>query len=75
MLFLKRDFTLFGAVCLQGILGGGAPSPPPVVAPPVMPVQNSAAIAAAKQKQLSSMYAQSGRQSTILTDDNDKFGG
>ena len=74
MLFLKRDFTLYGAVHLNGIFGG-APSPPPVVAPPVMPVQNSAAIAAAKQKQLSAMYAQSGRQSTILTDDNDKLGG
>lgn len=61
---------------MSGIFGGSAPAaPPPIAAPAVMPVQNAQAIQAAKQKQLQTMYAQSGRQSTILTDNSDKFGG
>ena len=54
------------------------PSPPPITPPAVMPTPDDAAVQAAKLRQQQAMQAQSGRQSTILTDNggkSDKLGG
>lgn len=62
---------------MTGLFGGSAPKPPPIQPPAVMPTPDDAAIKAAKQRQLASIMARSGRQSTVLTDNsgqNDKLG-
>ena len=51
----------------MGGLFGGAPKPAPVPAPAVMPVADDAAIQAAKRQKQAAVMAQSGRASTIYT--------
>lgn len=56
------------------LFSGGAKAP--TVAPTaVAPVANQGQVAQAQQNQLTSLMSRSGRQSTILTDNTNKFGG
>lgn len=52
---------------MGGLFGGGAPKAPVIPAPIVMPTENSAAITQAQTAQMQKAAAQSGRASTILT--------
>lgn len=51
---------------MGGLMGGG-PKMPVIPAPVVMPMENSAAVTEAQRKQLALASEQSGRASTILT--------
>lgn len=57
-------------------LGQLATSAPDAIdVPKVMPVTDSALTAEAKRRQIIAAQERGGRASTILTDDNEKFGG
>lgn len=52
---------------MAGLMGGGAPKAPVIPAPIVMPTENTQAVTQAQQQQLMAASAQSGRASTILS--------
>jgi hypothetical protein len=66
-----------GAVA--GAAAGGAfskkPDPAEAPKPTVMPVINDAAVANARRRSLAQQLGRRGRQSTILTAEEDKLGG
>lgn len=51
------------------------PKEPKVSTPSVMPTEDSALVAEAKRRTLVAQAAKGGRMSTIMTDDDDSFGG
>ena len=66
MLFVRRDFSLFGNACHKGILFPSAPPTP--ASPAVAPSMNSQAVQSAQQQQVAATEETSGRRSTILSD-------